>query len=50
MTTPSFIPDWRRDLLLLTAPDVQTDAVDGMRKRLAKLLDDPELLARYRGP
>ncbi|WP_373559092.1 winged helix domain-containing protein [Streptomyces sp. Ag82_O1-15] len=40
--------DWRRDLPLLAAPDVQTDAVDGMRKQLAELLDDPELLARYR--
>ncbi|MEV8129034.1 winged helix domain-containing protein [Streptomyces sp. NPDC085944] len=40
--------DWRRDLPLLAAPDVQADAVDGMRKRLAELLDDPGLLARYR--
>ncbi|MEU3201418.1 cupin domain-containing protein [Streptomyces sp. NPDC006996] len=40
--------DWRRDLPLLAAPDVQADAVDGMRKRLAELLDDPTLLARYR--
>lgn len=39
--------DWRRDLPLLAAPDVQADAVDAMRKRLAELLDDPELLARY---
>ncbi|MFE9354893.1 JmjC domain-containing protein [Streptomyces olivaceoviridis] len=40
--------DWRRDLPVLAAPDVQADAVNGMRKRLAELLDDPELLARYR--
>ncbi|WP_225827090.1 aldo/keto reductase [Streptomyces naphthomycinicus] len=40
--------DWRRDLPLLAAPDVQADAMDGMRKRLAELLDDPGLLARYR--
>jgi hypothetical protein len=40
--------DWRRDLPLLAAPDVQADVVDGMRKRLAELLDDPMLLARYR--
>ncbi len=40
--------DGRRDLPLLAAPDVQADAVDGMRKRLAELLDDPGLLARYR--
>ncbi|MGW7673799.1 winged helix domain-containing protein [Streptomyces sp. NPDC054775] len=40
--------DWRRDLPLLAAPDVQADAVDGMRKRLAELLDHPALLARYR--
>ncbi|MCO8303639.1 cupin domain-containing protein [Streptomyces sp. RKCA744] len=40
--------DWRRDLPLLAAPDVQADAVDGMRKRLAELLDDPTLIARYR--
>ncbi|MEH0547474.1 cupin domain-containing protein [Streptomyces sp. B21-105] len=40
--------DWRRDLPLLAAPDVQAHAVDGMRKRLAELLDDPTLLARYR--
>jgi hypothetical protein len=40
--------DWRRDLPLLAAPDVQADAVDGMRKRLAELLDDPKLIARYR--
>lgn len=41
--------DWRRDLPLLSTPDVQADAVDGMRKRLAELLDDPTtLLARYR--
>ena len=40
--------DWRRDLPLLAAPDVQAGAVDGMRKRLAELLDDPELLARHR--
>ncbi|MEU4490188.1 cupin domain-containing protein [Streptomyces purpurascens] len=39
--------DWRRDLPLLAAPDVQADALDGMRKRLAELLDDPRLLARY---
>ncbi|MEU1180744.1 winged helix domain-containing protein [Streptomyces sp. NPDC005820] len=38
---------WRRDLPLLAAPDVQADAVDGMRKRLAEPLDDPTLLARY---
>ncbi|MGY1503598.1 winged helix domain-containing protein [Streptomyces sp. QTS52] len=40
--------DWRRDLPLLAASDVQADAVDGMRKRLAELLDDPALLARCR--
>jgi hypothetical protein len=40
--------DWRRDLPLLAAPDVQADAVDGMRKRLAELLDDPTSLTRYR--
>lgn len=40
--------DWRRDLPLLAVPDVQADAVDGMRKRLAELLDDPTLLTRYR--
>ncbi|MFD5272147.1 hypothetical protein [Streptomyces sp. NPDC058335] len=40
--------DWRRDLPLLAAPDIQADAVDGMRKRLAELLEDPALLARYR--
>ncbi|WP_371572810.1 JmjC domain-containing protein [Streptomyces sp. NBC_01314] len=40
--------DRRRDLPLLAAPDVQADAVDGMRKRLAELLDDPTLLTRYR--
>ncbi|WP_234329356.1 MULTISPECIES: cupin domain-containing protein [unclassified Streptomyces] len=40
--------DWRRDLPLLAAPDVQADAMDGMRKRLAELLDNPGLLARYR--
>ncbi|MFG3026545.1 JmjC domain-containing protein [Streptomyces sp. NPDC048254] len=40
--------DWRRDLPLLVSPDVQADAVDGMRKRLAELLDAPTLLARYR--
>ncbi|MFD9097858.1 JmjC domain-containing protein [Streptomyces collinus] len=40
--------DWRRDLPLLASPDVQADAVDGMRKRLAELLDGPALLARYR--
>ncbi|MFC9686456.1 JmjC domain-containing protein [Streptomyces sp. NPDC056948] len=40
--------DWRRDLPLLARPDVQADAVDGMRKRLAELLDDPGLIARYR--
>ena len=34
--------DWRRDLPLLAASDVQADAVDGMRKRLAELLDDPD--------
>ncbi|MGW1533855.1 JmjC domain-containing protein [Streptomyces aureus] len=39
--------DWRRDLPLLAPPDVQADALDGMRKRLAELLEDPELLARY---
>ncbi|MFE9677166.1 aldo/keto reductase [Streptomyces sp. NPDC006259] len=39
---------WRHDLPLLAAPDVQADAVDGMRKRLVELLDDPTLLARYR--
>ncbi|MBD9729989.1 hypothetical protein [Streptomyces caniscabiei] len=32
----------------IAAPDVQAEAVDGMRKRLAKPLDDPELPARYR--
>lgn len=40
--------DWRRDLPLLATPDVQADALDGMRKRLAELLDDPTLIARYR--
>ncbi|WP_308408978.1 winged helix domain-containing protein [Streptomyces sp. AC558_RSS880] len=40
--------DWRRDLPLLTSPDVQADAVDRMRKRPAELLNDPTLLARYR--
>jgi hypothetical protein len=40
--------DWRRDLPLLATPDVQADALDGMRKRIAELLDDPTLLARYR--
>ncbi|MFF5256859.1 JmjC domain-containing protein [Streptomyces leeuwenhoekii] len=40
--------DWRRDLPLLASPDVQADVLDGMRKRLAELLDDPTLLARYR--
>ncbi|MER6406274.1 cupin domain-containing protein [Streptomyces viridosporus] len=40
--------DWRRDLPLLASPDVQADALDGMRKRLAELLDDPMLIARYR--
>ncbi|MFF3350890.1 JmjC domain-containing protein [Streptomyces sp. NPDC002779] len=40
--------DWRRELPLLAAPDVQADAVDTMRKRLAELLDDPTLIARYR--
>ncbi|MER5403030.1 hypothetical protein [Streptomyces sp. NPDC002599] len=38
--------DWHRDLLL-AASDVQADAVDGMRKRLTELLDDPALLACY---
>ncbi len=27
------------------SPDVQANAVDGMRKRLAELRDDPELIA-----
>jgi hypothetical protein len=40
--------DWRRDLPLLAARDVQADAVDGMRERLAELLDDPTLISRYR--
>ncbi|MGW4735150.1 JmjC domain-containing protein [Streptomyces shenzhenensis] len=40
--------DWRRDLPLLAAADIQVDALDGMRKRLAELLDDPMLIARYR--
>ncbi|MFJ3310301.1 winged helix domain-containing protein [Streptomyces sp. NPDC086549] len=40
--------DWRRDLPLLATEDVQADALDGMRKRLAELLDDPALIARYR--
>ncbi|MFC9931884.1 JmjC domain-containing protein [Streptomyces sp. NPDC127190] len=39
--------DWRRDLPLLAAPEVQADALDGIRKRLAELLDDPALLARF---
>jgi hypothetical protein len=41
--------DRRHDLPLLAAPDVQADAVDGMRKRLAELLDDPTLLVRVNG-
>ncbi|MER5601672.1 cupin domain-containing protein [Streptomyces sp. NPDC002265] len=40
--------DWRRDLPLLATLDVQADAADGIRSRLAELLDDPTLLARYR--
>ncbi|MGW2050840.1 hypothetical protein ACWCPF_37570 [Streptomyces sp. NPDC001858] len=40
--------DWRRDLLLLAAPGGQANVVDGMSKRPAELLDDSELLARYR--
>ncbi|MFD8007771.1 JmjC domain-containing protein [Streptomyces mirabilis] len=38
--------DWRPDLPLVAPPDVQADALDGMRKQLAELLDDPALIAR----
>ncbi|MGW2492160.1 hypothetical protein ACWCV9_33795 [Streptomyces sp. NPDC001606] len=40
--------DGRRDLPLLAAPEVQADALDRRCKRLAELLDDPGLIARYR--
>ncbi|PAM98051.1 hypothetical protein CJI59_30905 [Streptomyces sp. Alain-F2R5] len=40
--------DWRRDLPLLASRDVQSSVLDGIRKRLAELLDEPELIDRYR--
>ncbi|MFE9813171.1 JmjC domain-containing protein [Streptomyces sp. NPDC005548] len=40
--------DWRRDLPLLASPNVQADTLDGIRKHLVELMDDPALIAHYR--